>query len=167
MSRDDPLGDRGTGDASERVGANPARDPAGTDGTSARPGGLRARARRLFSPRRFLLALVLAGVGLFVGGLVPLVGSLTRFVGLGAATFALGVASARRCYVEVALAAALAAVGSVLFGLLTSAFLPITVDYLARSGVAFGLVVAGIGALVGVLGYYFGRDLRDGLTRSL
>ncbi|MBP2251418.1 ABC-type multidrug transport system permease subunit [Halarchaeum solikamskense] len=164
MSRDDPLGDLdGADGASARGSANASRDRRRDE----RPGGLRARARTFFSPRRFLLALVLAAAGLFVGGLVPLVGSLTRFVGLAAATFALGVASARRCYVEVALAGALAAVGSVLLGLLTSAFLPITVDFLARSGVAFALAVAGIGALAGLVGYYFGRDLRAGFTRSL
>jgi len=164
MSRDDPLGNvDGADGGSAHTGANgnPGR------GRGERPDGLRARARRFFDPRVFLLALVLAAVGLFVGGLVPFVGSLTRFVGLAVATFALGIASARRWYAEVALAAAIASVGSVLLGLLTSAFLPVSIDFLARSGVAFALAVAGVGALTGVLGYYFGRDLREGLTRSL
>lgn len=154
MSRDDAFGEVGAG--ADRTG-----------GASDRAGGLRARVGRLFSPRVFLLALVVAGVGLFVGGLVPLVGSLTRFVGLAVATFALGVVVARRSYVEVALAAALASVCTVLLGLLTSAFLPITVDFLARSGAALALGVGVFGALVGTVGYYFGRDLRDGVTRSL
>ncbi|WP_049934059.1 hypothetical protein [Halarchaeum acidiphilum] len=157
MSRDDAFGET----------AEPGASAGPSTGADARERGLRARVRRLFAPRAFLLALVAAGCGLFVGGLVPLVGSLTRFLGLAVATFAVGAVLARRSYLEVVLASALASLGAVLFGFLTSAFLPVAVDFLARHGIGLAVAVGAIGALAGVVGYYFGRDLRDGLTRSL
>ncbi|MFB6078530.1 MAG: hypothetical protein ABEJ80_06090 [Halarchaeum sp.] len=129
--------------------------------------GVRGRLGRLFSLRHFALALLAALVGLFAGGLVPLVGALTRFLGLFVVAFALGALGGRRAYLEIALAAALASLVSVLGGLLTSAVLPIALDYLARNGLVFAGAVAAFGLLVGVAGYYFGRDLRAGFTRSL
>lgn len=142
-----------------------SRDAADAD--AGRSGGVRARLARLFSPRYLLLALVVSVVGLWVGGLVPLIGGITRFVGLAVATFCVGVAGARRAYVEIAVAAAAATVVSVLGGFLTSGFLPVAFDFLARHGVAFAVGATALGLVVGVVGYYFGRDLRAGFTRSL
>jgi len=98
---------------------------------------------------------------------LPLVGGVTRFVGLFVAMFVVGVLAGRRVYAEVAVASAAATALVIVGGLLTSAFFPIAADFLARHGVAFGVGAAVLGLIVGVAGYYFGRDLRAGLTQSL
>ncbi|GGL26899.1 hypothetical protein GCM10009037_08170 [Halarchaeum grantii] len=142
------------------------RDDANSRSTG-RLAGVRRRVGRLFSVRYFLLAAVAALAGLLVGGLVPLVGGVTRFVGLAAATFLLGAGFGRRAYLEVALASGLATVAALLVGVLSAGFFPLAADFLARHGVAFALGAGALGVAVGALGYYFGRDLRAGFTRSL
>jgi hypothetical protein len=127
--------------------------------------GLRDRlpSVRVFSIRTFLVALALAVVGLVVGGLVPVVGIVGRFVGLFVAAFAVGLLSARRSYLEVALAGALAAGLGFLLSALGTALVPIVADY----GVEIAGVGAATGLLVSVVGHYFGRDLRAGLTTEV
>lgn len=129
--------------------------------------GVRRRLGGLFSVRWFLLALALSVVGIIVGGAVPLVGFVTRLLGLFAAGFALGLLSSRRRYVEVGLAGGIAAGLGFVLSTLTSAFFPFAVRLLADYGVAIAGVGAVTGALVMLVGHYFGRDLRGGLTREL
>jgi len=125
--------------------------------------GLGARVRRLFAPRVFLLALVLSVVGLVAGGLVPVVGYLGRFVGIALAGFALAFLATGRRYVEAGLAGALTAGLGFVLGTLNSVLFPVVADY--------GLQIAGVGTTAGLLaalvGHYFGRDLRAGLTKDL
>jgi len=134
-----------------------------TEESSGRLGGLRHRLGGLFSLRPFLLALVLAIVGLVVGGSVPVVGMIGRFLGIALAGFVLAFVTSGRRYVEVALAGALSAGVGVVLSAVEMAFLPLVADY--------GLRIAGVGTTAGLiaalLGYYFGRDLRAGLTREL
>ncbi len=120
---------------------------------------LRERAGQLFSPRVFLVALVLSAVGVVLGGFIPVIGGLLGFVGVFLAGFALGLVSDDRHYPEVGVAGALAAGGWSVLGNFT----------LFLVGVGLPLVVAsaGVGLLCGLLGHYFGRDLREGLTREL
>lgn len=119
--------------------------------------GLRERAGTLFSPRRFLFALVLIAGGVLVGGAtIPIAGGiLGAFVG----AFLLGAASERRPVTEAGTA------GAAVLGVSTA------FDYLVWMVVGSGLPIAAIGAafglVVGTLGAYFGSDLRDGLTREL
>ncbi|AZH26527.1 hypothetical protein [Haloplanus aerogenes] len=124
---------------------------------------LGARFRRLFAPRVFLLALVLSVVGLVAGGLVPVVGYLGRFLGIALAGFALAFLVSGRRYVEVGLAGALTAGLGFVLGTLNSVLFPVVADY--------GLQIAGVGTTAGLLaalvGHYFGRDLRAGLTKEL
>jgi len=124
---------------------------------------LGARFRRLFAPRVFLLAVVLSVVGLVAGGLVPVVGYLGRFVGITLAAFTLAFLASGRRYIEAGLAGALAAGLGFVLGTLNSALFPVVADY--------GLQIAGVGTTAGLLaalvGYYFGRDLRAGLTKDL
>ncbi|EMA51092.1 hypothetical protein [Halococcus thailandensis] len=120
---------------------------------------LRERAEDVFSVRTFVVALALTAVGVVLGGFVPILGAILRYVGVFFATFALGAASERRHYVEAGLAGALVpAVGTLL-------------DYFALTiggvGAPVIAVAAGVGLLAGLVGHYFGRDLRDGLTREL
>ncbi|WP_224334799.1 hypothetical protein [Haloprofundus halobius] len=130
------------------------------------------RLGRLFAPKAFLLALALSLVGVFLGGLVPVVGAipgvdlLLRALGLFAAAFVVGLVSERPRYVEVALAGALVGVFSVVLSTL-GAFLPVAVNVISEYGVELGGVGAAVGAFVTLLGHYFGRDLRDGVTREI
>jgi hypothetical protein len=119
--------------------------------------GVRERAGTLFSPARFLLALVLSAVGLFAGGAtIPIAGGL---LGVLLGTFLVGLVSERRPVSETAVAGATVVGISTLF------------DYLVWTLVGVGLPIVAVGAAVGLavgaLGGYLGSDLRDGLTREL
>ncbi|MEF8800218.1 MAG: hypothetical protein V5A38_12000 [Halolamina sp.] len=160
--------ERETGAATDSDGSE-ERDDAEESG--ARLAGLRRRLARIFSPRAFLLASLFVVVGLvaggLVGGLLPLLGTVGRLVGVFAGTFLFGVVRSRRQYLEVALAGAIVAVLVVVSSSLDGAFLPVGVSLLQEYGIAIAGVGAGSGAATSLLGYYFGRDLRAGLTESL
>ncbi|WP_435127829.1 hypothetical protein [Halobaculum sp. D14] len=117
--------------------------------------------------RGLLLTFVVAAAGLLVGGAVPLVGGLTRYVGLFAACFALGLVRSRRAYLETAFAGTLAAVSAFLLGTLSVGGVLVGTNLLADYGVPIAGVGVGVGLVLSVAGYYFGRDLRDGLTRDV
>lgn len=121
--------------------------------------GLRARLSpgRVFSPRAFLLALVAATVGILLAGALPI--PLSGLLGVFAAAFLLGLLG-QRGYLETAAAGAGAAGVTVLLDFFV-------VSLLGGFGVPLALFGAGGGALAGLVGYYFGKDLRDGLTREL
>jgi heme O synthase-like polyprenyltransferase len=120
---------------------------------------LRERAERVFSPRAFLVALVLSVIGVALGGFVPILGAVLRFVGVFGAGFALGAMSKDRHYLEAGLAGAL--VPGV--GTLVNSFALV----LGGVGLPVIVVAVGLGLLAGLAGHYFGRDLRDGLTREI
>lgn len=131
--------------------------------TNARTDGLRdrasTRAKRLFSPRLFVAALLLTVGGLFaVSTLVPLPGA--GLLGVFAATFLFGLAVEERRYAETALAGGIAAAASTLLDFAVVAFL-------GGFGVSIAVLAGVLGAVVGGLGTYFGRDLREGLTRDI
>lgn len=120
---------------------------------------LRSRVGSLFSLRQFGLGLVASLAGLLVvGGLLPF-GSLGDLVGLASGAFVHGLLSSRRRYAEAALAGATVALGATLL------------DHFALTVFGLGLPVVTVGllggAVAGGVGHYFGRDLRDGLTRDL
>lgn len=122
---------------------------------------LKAPVSGLFSPRAFLLALVLSIVGMVLAGVVPLVpGSVAALAGVFLAGFLLGLVRDRRAYLEVALAGAGTAVVATL-----SSYLLVTA--LSGYGVPLAAATGGAGLLAAVGGHYFGRDLRAGLTRDL
>lgn len=131
----------------------------GTETATSRRGRLRERLGSLFSVRQFLLAggSALAGL-LVVGGALPL-GAVGSILGIALGTFLHGALASRRGYVEAALAGAVVAGGAVLL------------DFLALTVAGLGLPIVGVGLFAGlvaaVVGHYFGRDLRHGLTRDL
>jgi len=133
------------------------------DASSGGRFGVGRRVRRIFAPRTFLLALVLSVVGLVAGGAVPVVGYVGRFLGVALAAFVLAFLSSGRRYVEAGLAGALAAGLGFVLGTLNSVLFPVVADY--------GLQIAGVGTTAGLLaalvGHYFGRDLKAGLTEEL
>jgi hypothetical protein len=125
--------------------------------------GLRERVGGLFSLRAFVVALAFTAVGMALGGIVPLpvISDVLGFVGVFVATFLLGVIGDRSYYAETAVASAAVAGGWSAIG---------NVTLLAIGGLpalAIVAVTAGIGLVAGLVGHYFGRDLRDGLTREL
>ena len=120
------------------------------------PGLPSASLSSYFVPKEYLVLTAVFAAGYFVGGMtIPLAGAL---LGMFVTAFAVGLLSSSRRYAEVT--AAGASVGAVM-----AAF-----NYAVALIAGFGgrLVVAGVasGLVVCLLGYYFGRDLRDGLTRS-
>jgi len=144
------------------------------DDASARGGRLRrvlpsapGSLRSPFSIRSFLVVLALSVVGVVAGGSIPLVGSVGQFLGLFVVAFAVGAVGSRRRYLEVGLAGAIAAGLAFVLGTLTSVFAPVAVRILADYGVAIAGVGVGAGLLASLAGHYFGRDLRDGLTRDV
>jgi len=136
----------------------PSSEPSAEDG---RPAGESTPSRlsisKYFSPKAFLALLGAISAGLLAGDfLLPFGGSP---VGMFAIAFVVGLLTSRRRYLETAIAGI--SVGAV------TAFLANPILSVAGSGttvIAIG-VVAGLVATVG--GYYFGRDLRDGLSREI
>ncbi|WP_267640655.1 hypothetical protein [Haloarchaeobius amylolyticus] len=111
---------------------------------------------RYFNPKSFLLVSVLLTVGFVAAGFTPLLGGIASFVGMVAAAFVYGLGTSTRRYAETALAGLGVGLGTSLLSNVRFAFLP-GGEWLLAFGAGLGLV----GALVG---YYFGRDLRNGLT---
>lgn len=147
-------------DLRHEVGARRRGAKPDAGGRSGRLAGLRSGAGRVFSPRGFLLALATLAAGLVLAGsVVPDFIPVGGMLGVFLAAFGLG-AVGRRRYVEIGLAGAAVAgvallVDHLAFTLLGGVGLPLA---------AFG---ATAGALAALLGHYFGRDLRTGLTRDL
>lgn len=123
-------------------------------------GLIRGRVGSLLSTSGLVVAFVLSVLGIFVFGLIPLLPSIvTSLVGIFVAGFVYGTATDTRRYLECALGGALAGGGSVLLSYLFMALFGANATLLAIALVG--------GALAGTTGHYFGRDLRDGMTRDL
>lgn len=117
-----------------------------------------SRLAEYFAPKLFLVVFaVLAVLGQLGSMFVPLVGGpLGVFVG----AFTVGLVSGKRRYGESAVAGGLVGALGVLFGNLTLATVTGSMLTLTGIGAAAGIVLA-------VLGVYFGRDLRVGLTQEI
>jgi hypothetical protein len=127
---------------------------------SGRLSGVRSRLGRLFSPRGFLLRTGVLAAGVFAAGFVPLLpGLLAAFLGVLIGGFAIGLFEGEQSYLETATAGLLVGGVMAFLGNLT----------LTLIGVGTPLVALGaVGGVVGaVLGLYFGRDLRAGLSKEL
>lgn len=150
-----------TGVGGDLEGVTDIEDSRGrTDSESGGPRSrLGERARTVATGRSLAVALaVVAASGLLVGGVLPL-GSIGNLLGVALGAFLYGVVASTRHYTETVLAGT--AVGGVL-ALLGNLALSLT-------GVGVPLVAVGAvgGGLAGLVGHYFGRDLRDGLTREI
>jgi hypothetical protein len=112
---------------------------------------------RYFSPKAFLALVLVVGTGLLVGGMtIPIAG---RIVGMFAVAFAVGLFTSKRRYLE--MTAAGVSVGGIA-ALANHTILAVAGSWQAVTAVG---VSAGLAACLG--GYYFGRDLRDGLFRDV
>ena len=160
----DDFDDLGT-DAADDAGV------AAATGESTSGGRLRGLLPSVSGPsvslRSFLIVLAASFAGVIAGGSIPIVGTIGRFLGLFAVAFAIGAIGSRSRYLEVGLAGAIASGTAFLLATLTSIFAPVAVRVLADYGVAIAGVGTGAGLLVALAGHYFGRDLRDGLTREV
>ncbi|ELZ25233.1 hypothetical protein [Natrinema limicola] len=112
---------------------------------------------RYFSPKGYAALVALLGVGLLVGATVlPIAG---RMIGMFVTAFLIGLVASKRRYLEMTAAGvSVGAVASVLNNMILT---------VAGSGQTLVAVGATVGVLAAVGGYYFGRDLRDGLGRDL
>jgi hypothetical protein len=117
-----------------------------------------------------LLGVTVAAVatGVVAGGFVPLVdGTLGAAAGILLGTFLVGLTSGGRRYVETGLTGALAGAGTAVSNVLGIGFLPIGLDYLSQWGLPLLVVSGALGLVLGLLGHYFGNDLRTGVTGDL
>jgi len=120
---------------------------------------LRAGAGRVASGRALVLAFVATAIGaIFLGGAIPL-GGLSTLLGVFLAAFVYGTFAGANRYLEHGLAGTVVGGATTLLGNLTLTTLGPGVPILAVGAIA--------GGVAGLLGHYFGRDLRDGLTRDL
>lgn len=151
LPSDDPVG------PDVDPGAGPRADPEAASATQRVRDRLAAPFSSLFSLRLFLFVLALTVVGMVVAAaLVPLPGA--GLAGIAVAGFAVGVARTDRRYLELLLAGIVTSGVGALFEYAVFALLG------GFAPVAFG---ASAGGLAAVAGHYFGRDLRDGLTREV
>jgi hypothetical protein len=160
--REPDPGDRGDrGDPAERS----------SDHETASSGGLRSRLPSWpsfsrpslplprFTIRGLGLSLVVSIVAFVAASLVVPLGGIAGLVGIFVAAFGLGLVGHGH-YLELAVAGAgTAAAGTLLSQLFIAAVADLTVPLAAVGGTA--------GLLAAVLGCYFGRDLRAGLTRGV
>ena len=141
-------------------------DDIDTDAAAATEDGESGRLGGRFSAKALLVSLVAVAVGVGVGGAIPLVGGLTSLVGVAAATFLLGMLG-RSWYLETGIAGGAVVGINFALSLLTTAALPIGLEFFQQYGLAFGGVGVVLGIALALVGHYFGRDLRDGLTREI
>ncbi|MFD1563820.1 DUF456 domain-containing protein [Haloarchaeobius amylolyticus] len=112
---------------------------------------------RYFSPKAYVALVALLGAGLLAGATVlPIAG---RVIGTFLTAFFIGLVASKRRYLE--MTAAGVSVGAIA-AVLNNAILAV-----AGSGQTLVAIGATVGVLAAVGGYYFGRDLRDGLGRDL
>ncbi|MDS0259668.1 hypothetical protein NDI56_09720 [Haloarcula sp. S1CR25-12] len=112
-----------------------------------------------FSVRALLVAFGAIGIGMTLGSLIPIV-PFTAFAGIPVGSFLHGLLDSERRYAETAVA------GGLLSGLaVVTSLLPMLLAGL--DGTRLFVIAAAAGMVLAVLGHYFGRDLRDGLTRDL
>jgi len=112
-----------------------------------------------FSVRALIVAFVAIGGGMTLGSLVPMI-PFTAFAGIPVGALLHGLLDRERRYAETAVAGGLLAGLSVITSLLPQLLAGL-------NGTRLFAIAAATGMVLGLVGHYFGRDLRDGLTRDL
>ncbi|MFB6206711.1 MAG: hypothetical protein ABEJ05_09330 [Haloglomus sp.] len=164
----DALLDEGAPSDRQQAGERTADEGVESEASGETTGGLRSRLPSPslpslpgpeFTLRGLGVAFVACVVAFVAAGVVVPVGGIAGLVGVFVAGFVLGLVGRGR-YLELALAgASTAAVGALLDQLLLATLANVAVPLAAVGGTA--------GLFAAVLGCYFGRDLRGGLTRSV
>lgn len=115
----------------------------------------------VFSPRTFLLRAVLLLGGAFGAGFLPFVGGvLAVALGVFGAAFLIGAASDEARYLETVTA------GGLLGGAL-ALLRSFSIAIASGGGGRLASIGIGVGLVASLLGLYFGRDLRAGLTKEV
>lgn len=151
-SLDDSVTEFGVETERERSADEQAED-------SGDAGVVRSQLGKVATTRSLGTALGLSVVGIVALGFVPVLSVANTILGIAAAGFAYGLGSEQRRYVEMALAGAVTGGATTLLGNLA-------VAVLASGATLLGLALLA-GGVAGVLGHYFGQDLRAGLTADL
>lgn len=169
---DDPLADEDLGVDVDALTGEPDASRGAADATAetggpgllsrVRPSGVPNPLAALPSGRSVLLTFGVVILSVLLASSVPLLGIVGAPLGVFAGAFALGLASGTRRYLEFALAGALVSGLGAFQGSL------FRVAVLSDAGFAPVFAIAGgIGLVIALLGHYFGRDLRNGLTASI
>lgn len=120
---------------------------------------------RWFSLKSFALVVLAVGFGVVLGGAIPLIGgTIGPALGVLLGAFLVGLLFSSRKYVETGIAGTVAGAGTAVTSVLGVGFLPIGLDYLSEWGLPLLAVGGGLGLLLALVGHYFGRDLRAGVT---
>lgn len=115
----------------------------------------------IFSPRTFLLRAVLLLVGAFGAGFLPFVGGvLAVALGVFGVAFLIGLVASEGQYLETVTAGGLMGGALALVSSFSIAIASGGTSRVASVGIGVGLVAS-------LLGLYFGRDLRNGLTQDI
>lgn len=118
------------------------------------------------SAKAFGIAVALLLAGGFLGGLLPIVGNtLGRAAGLFVGAFVVALLLSERRYVETGLAGAGVGLASALTGVVTAGVYG--VHFLQEYGLGLAVVGSAVGLVLALVGHYFGRDLRSGLTQDV
>lgn len=124
-----------------------------TTDTTAAAGG------SYFSVRALIVAFVAIGGGMTLGSLVPMI-PFMALAGIPVGSFLHGLLDRERRYAETAVAGGLLAGSAVITSLLPQVLAGL-------DGTRLFAIAAAVGVVLAVVGHYFGRDLRDGLTREI
>ncbi len=164
---DDLLDDDLSSDGGGSVDPEPDAGPDSTTGSTGGSGRIGVGGR-WFSLKGFGLALLAIGLGVFLGGMLPLVGgTIGHAAGVLLGAFLVGLVFSGSKYAETGVAGAGVGAGSALLNVLGIGFLPIGLQYLQEWGLALLAVGGGLGLLLALVGHYFGRDLRAGVTEAV
>jgi len=164
---DDDLGG-GEGDSAAEPDDSTTAEPSTANAGSSGDAGRIGVSGRWFSGKAFALALLTVGVGVFAGSLIPVIGGTVGTAGgVFVAAFLFGLVVSTRRYAETGVAGAAAGAVSAVTSVLGVGFLPIGIDYLSQWGLPLVAVGGGVGLLLALLGHYFGRDLRAGLSQDI
>ena len=165
---DDDLTEGGEADTGSGGAATDSTAEGAGGGSADRGGGRIGVDGRWFSAKSFAVVLAAVAVAVFVGGSIPLIGgTVGSAAGVFLAAFLVGLVFSARKYVETGVAGAAAGAGTAVMNVLGIGFLPIGIDYLQQWGLSLLAIGGGLGLVIALLGHYFGRDLRAGLTESV
>jgi hypothetical protein len=112
-----------------------------------------------FSLRALLFAFGAVGGGMVLGGLIPLV-PFTELLGVLLGGFVYGLLASERRYLETGLAGGISGGAMAVLSLLPQLAAGL-------NGTRLFAIAGGVGLVLAVVGHYFGRDLRSGLTEDL
>jgi len=112
-----------------------------------------------FSLRALLFAFGAVGGGMVLGGLIPLV-PFTELLGVLLGGFVYGLLASERRYLEIGIAGGISGGATAVLSLLPQLAAGL-------NGIRLFAIAGGVGLVLALVGHYFGRDLRDGLTKDI